>query len=99
MLDTGESLCNTNICRAKMKCTATITAHLSHALLCAQINNIKKMKRGREGSTVCPGAGKLAAFTPQNSCRVDGAHKGGKRDLESLGDTAKFTQLRGLFTS
>lgn len=42
------------------------------------------MKRGREENggggvlTVCPGAGKLAACTPQNSCPVDGAHKGGK---------------------
>lgn len=48
MVDIGESLCNTNICKAKIKCTAIITANLSRALLRIQINNIKKMKRGRE---------------------------------------------------
>lgn len=49
MVDIGESLCNTNICKAKIKCTAIITANLSRALLRIQIHNIKKMKRGREG--------------------------------------------------
>lgn len=80
MVDTGESLCNSKMCKAKIKCTAIITLNLSRALLCVQINNIKEMKRGREEKeggylTVGTGAGKLAAFTPQNSCQVDGANK------------------------